>query len=232
ALMLRYFNMVSIHEIPTVWNVFAIIAILSMLSGNILALLQNNVKRILAYSSISHLGYLLVAFLASGTLSQQAVAFYLVAYFATTLSAFGVITLLSNPEEETEELHQYTALFWRRPWLAMIFVVALISLAGIPPSIGLVGKIFLAAAGVESSLWLLLIVLVVASVIGVYYYMRVVITMFRRPEEMELPEFSLAAGPIANLEGVVLTVLAVLVVGLGLYPVPVFAIIERLIAGI
>jgi NADH-quinone oxidoreductase subunit N len=232
ALMLRYFNLVGIHEMETVWNLFAIIAILSMLTGNILALLQNNVKRILAYSSISHLGYLLVAFLASGTLSQQAVAFYLVAYFATTLSAFGVITLLSNPEEESEELEQYAALFWRRPWLAIIFVVALISLAGIPPSIGLVGKIFLAAAGVESSLWLLLIVLVAASVIGVYYYMRVVITMFRRPEELELSEFSLAIGPIANLEGVVLTALAVLVVGLGLYPVPVFAIIERLIAGI
>lgn len=232
ALMLRYFNLVSIHEVTTVWSVFAIIAVLSMLTGNILALLQSNVKRILAYSSISHLGYLLVAFLASGTLSQQAVAFYLVAYFATTLSAFGVVTLLSNPEEETEELVQYTALFWRRPWLALIFVVALISLAGIPPSIGLVGKIFLAAAGVESSLWVLLIVLVVASVIGVYYYMRVVITMFRRPEEVELPEFSLSVGSIANLEGVVLAVLAVLVVGLGLYPVPVFSIIAKLIAGV
>jgi NADH-quinone oxidoreductase subunit N len=231
ALMLRYFNLVSIHDTQTVWNLFAIIAILSMLTGNILALLQNNVKRILAYSSISHLGYLLVAFLASGPFSQQAVAFYLVAYFATTLSAFGVVTLLSVPEKETEELDEYLALFWRRPWLAVIFVIALISLAGIPPSIGLVGKIFLAAAGVQSSLWLLLIVLVVASVIGVFYYMRVVITMFRRPEEMELPEFTLAAAPFSNVEGVVLAVLALLVVGLGLYPVPVLSIIERLIAG-
>jgi NADH-quinone oxidoreductase subunit N len=231
ALMLRYFNLVSIHDTQTVWNLFAIIAILSMLTGNILALLQNNVKRILAYSSISHLGYLLVAFLASGPFSQQAVAFYLVAYFATTLSAFGVVTLLSVPEKETEELDEYLALFWRRPWLAVIFVIALISLAGIPPSIGLVGKIFLAAAGVQSSLWLLLIVLVVASVIGVFYYMRVVITMFRRPEEMALPEFTLAAAPFTNVEGVVLAVLALLVVGLGLYPVPVLSIIERLIAG-
>jgi len=231
ALMLRYFNLVSIHDTQVVWNLFAIIAILSMLTGNILALLQNNVKRILAYSSISHLGYLLVAFLASGAFAQQAVAFYLVAYFATTLSAFGVVTLLSDPEKETEELDEYLALFWRRPWLAIIFVIALISLAGIPPSIGLVGKIFLAAAGVQSSLWLLLIVLVVASVIGVFYYMRVVITMFRRPEEMALPEFTLAAAPLSNVEGVVLAVLALLVVGLGLYPVPVLSIIERLIAG-
>ncbi len=230
ALMLRYFNLVSIHETTTVWSVFAIIAILSMLAGNILALLQNNVKRILAYSSISHLGYLMVAFLASGSFSQQAVAFYLVAYFTTTLSAFGVVTLLSNPENETEELDEYMALFWRRPWLALIFMIALISLAGIPPSIGLVGKIFLAAAGVQSSLWLLLIVLVGASVIGVFYYMRVVITMFRRTEE-ELPEFTLTPAPLANVEGVVLTALSVLVVGLGLYPVPVLTIISKLISG-
>jgi NADH-quinone oxidoreductase subunit N len=229
ALMLRYFNLVSIHDNQTLFTLFAAIAILSMLTGNILALLQNNVKRILAYSSISHLGYLMVAFLASGSISLEAVAFYLVAYFATTLSAFGAVTLLSTPEKETEELDEYLGLFWRRPWPAILFGVALISLAGIPPSIGLVGKIFLAFAGVQSSLWTLLFVLVGASVIGVFYYMRVVITMFRRPEEEELPELSLSASPLANLESVVLLVLAVLVVSLGIFPNPVLAIINRLI---
>ncbi|MEJ2350346.1 MAG: proton-conducting transporter membrane subunit [Anaerolineales bacterium] len=200
-----------------------------------LALLQRNVKRVLAYSSISHLGYLMVAFLASGDLSQQAVAFYLIAYFVTILSAFGVITLLSTPDKETEEWDAYNGLFWRRPWLATIFTVSLISLAGIPPSIGIIGKIYLAMAGVQSSLWVLLGVLVAGSVIGIFYYLGLVITMFRRLGEeegeeavelvpLQIPDFS-------KIESTTLVCLAVIIVALGLYPGPVFRIIAGLIGG-
>ncbi|HZD56468.1 MAG TPA: NADH-quinone oxidoreductase subunit N [Anaerolineales bacterium] len=235
ALLLRYYTHVSFYDNQALWSMFAIIAIASMLFGNILALLQRNVKRVLAYSSISHLGYLMVAFLASGDLSQQAVAFYLIAYFVTILSAFGVITLLSTPDKETEEWDAYTGLFWRRPWLATIFTVSLISLAGIPPSIGIIGKIYLAMAGVQSSLWVLLGVLVAGSVIGVFYYLGLVITMFRRPGEegaeeavelvpLQIPDFS-------RIESTALVCLAVIIVALGLYPGPVFRIIARLIGG-
>jgi NADH-quinone oxidoreductase subunit N len=193
----------------------------------VLALIQDNVKRILAYSSIAHLGYLLVAFLASGPAGQLAVAFYLVAYFATTLSAFGVVTIMSTPDREAEELGDYRGLFYRNPRLAVILTITLLSLAGIPPTAGLVGKIFIAAAGVQASLWLLLIVLVVASIIGVFYYMRIVITMFRRPEG-EAAQPALAGLPRAA--SVVLGALSVILVGLGIYPVPVMAIIERTVA--
>jgi len=227
ALLLRYFTPVPALERQGLVWVFTAIAILSMLGGNILALTQDNVKRILAYSSIAHLGYLLVAFLASGPAGQLAVAFYLVAYFATTLSAFGVVTVLSTPDDEAESLQAYQGLYYRRPWLAIIFTIALLSLAGIPPTAGLVGKIFIAAAGVQASLWLLLIVLVLASVIGVFYYMRIVITMFRRPE-VEAARPGMVGLPRAA--SVVLGVLSVILVGLGIYPVPVMRIIERTVA--
>ena len=97
ALLLRYFNQSGARNSSAVLLVFSIIAVASMFAGNLLALLQNNVKRILAYSSIAHLGYLIVAFEAGGSMAGSAVAFYLVAYFATMLGAFGVVTVLSTP---------------------------------------------------------------------------------------------------------------------------------------
>jgi NADH-quinone oxidoreductase subunit N len=238
ALMLRFFSRLPIVQIPTLWEIFAAISIASMLFGNIVALMQNDVKRILAYSSIAHLGYILVAFLASGVYAKNAVAFYLAAYFITTLIAFGVISALSKHDKEFVELEDYRGLFWKRPWQAILLTAALLSLAGIPPTAGIIGKIFLAAAGVESSLWLLLIVLVLGSVIGLFYYLRVVITMFRGKEELEeagampaTPELTvqLTQSPVSTFT---LIVLFLLLVGVGIYPTPLLSWISRLIAGL
>ncbi len=230
ALLLRYFSMAPLAQGSPLWDVFAAIAILSMLSGNILALFQKNVKRVLAYSSIAHLGYLLVPFLAGGSLAQPSVAFYLAAYFATTLSAFGVITVLSTAENEAEEMEAYRGLFWRRPWLAGLFTLALVSLAGLPPSAGLFGKIYISAAGVQSSLWALVLVLVIASVIGVFYYMGIALSLYRKPVEGEAEKP--AAPRLTSLRNVVLTVLGILVLGIGLYPTPLMAIVQSTIAGL
>lgn len=238
ALMLRFFSRLPIVQIPTLWEVFAAISIASMLFGNIVALMQNDVKRILAYSSIAHLGYILVAFLASGIYAKNAVAFYLAAYFITTLIAFGVISALSKHDKEFVELEDYRGLFWKRPWQSILLTAALLSLAGIPPTAGIIGKIFLAAAGVESSLWLLLIVLVLGSVIGLFYYLRIVITMFRGKEELEkagaMPEtpaltVQLTQSPFSAFT---LIVLFLLLVGVGIYPTPLLSWISRLIAGL
>lgn len=227
AVMLRYFIGVNFHDNPTLIGMFTIIAIASILVGNLLALTQNSVKRILAYSSIAHMGYLMVAFIAQGSLAQPAVAFYFVAYFATLLSAFGVITLLSHPDRDIDQLDDYRGLFWQRPWQAMPLAVAMVSLAGLPPSAGLIGKIYVAAAGVESNLWLLLIFMVIGSIIAVFYYLRVLITLFLRTEEktgepITYPIFS-------RIGSAVLIGLTILVIGLGIYPVPVFELIEAIV---
>jgi NADH-quinone oxidoreductase subunit N len=120
----------------------------------------------------------MVAFLASNALTTSSMTFYLVVYIITSLISFGVITLLSHPEKEFEDLEEYRGLFRRQRGPALFMGLALLSLASLPPTGGLVGKIFLAAAGVESSLWLLLAALVIGSVIGVFYYLRVMITIF------------------------------------------------------
>jgi NADH-quinone oxidoreductase subunit N len=200
-----------------------------MVVGNLLALLQNNLKRILAYSSIAHLGYLLVALLAAGPLALTAASYYLVAYFITILGAFGVITALSSGERDMDMLDEYRGLGWQRPWLAGTLTAMLLSLAGIPLTAGFIGKFYVLAAGIGSSLWVLVATLVVTSVIGLFYYLRVIMTMYSLPKAGAVEEAgrgretSLAAG-------VVLLALTVLLVWLGVYPVTLMDIIEVTVA--
>lgn len=226
ALILRYFTRVDVHAYGSLLLVFVLIAIASMVVGNLLALLQTNVKRILAYSSIAHLGYLLVAFLASGPLAVAAVAFYLVAYFVTTLGAFAVITLLSGKERDADRIEDYRGLFQSHPWLAGVFTAMLLSLAGIPLTVGFVGKVYLVSAGVSSALWLLAVVLVLTSAIGLFYYLRVIIAMYMAPAG----EAAIHAPSSLPLPGaVVLGVLSFLLIALGIYPTPLIQLIEAMV---
>ncbi len=201
--------------------VFTIIAALSMFVGNFLALRENNVKRILAYSSIAHLGYLLVAFVAGGTLAARAVSFYLVAYFATTLAAFAVVAALSTPEKEADMVDDYTGLAARSPWLAGVFTASLLSLAGLPLTAGFVGKFIILSAGAGGQLWTLIILLAVNGTISVFYYLRIVSAMFRKREGA--PETAVAQPPM--VAGVAIAVLTLVVVALGLYPSPMLSLI-------
>ena len=225
GLFLRLFTHITIENGSGLWNVIALIAIASMLIGNVLALSQNNVKRILAYSSIAHFGYLLVAFLAGSLLASSAMTFYLVVYIFTSLVAFGVISVLSVPQNEFEDLQTYYGLFRQRPAYAVLLTLSLLSLASLPPTGGLVGKILLAAAGVQASLWLPLAALVIGSVIGVFYYLRIVIAMFRQPE---------AEGPVSvpfinRAANLTLTLLSIVLVILGVYPAPLLRWIEGVV---
>lgn len=180
ALLIRFFDQSGVRNDSSILLVFSIIAIASMIAGNLLALLQNNVKRILAYSSIAHLGYLVVAFEAGGPFGRSAVAFYLVAYFVTMLGAFGVVTVLSRPGDDLGDLNGYRGLFWRRPVLASVFTVMLLSLASIPLTAGFIGEFYLVAAGASGSLWALVIILVASSAIGLFYYLRIVLALYSR----------------------------------------------------
>ena len=157
--------------------------IASMCAGNLLALLQTNVKRILAYSSIAHFGYVLVAFLAGGTDGDRGGELYLVAYTVTILGAFGIVTVLSGSERDADDLEDYRGLFWRRPVIAGVFTAALLSLAGIPATMGFLGKFYVLAAGAAAAAWPLIIILVVTSVAGLFYYLRIVVALYSAPPE-------------------------------------------------
>lgn len=182
-LLVRFFITVDGYQYkPLVWT-FMVLAVASMFVGNFLALRQDNVKRVLAYSSIAHMGYIMVAFLAGEGLGVEAVCFYLVAYFATSLGAFGIIALLSDEDRDAERMDDYRGLLWKRPLIATAFITMLLSLAGIPLTAGFVGKYYLIAAGVNVELWTLVVILAVNSVIGLYYYIKIIAVMFESPRE-------------------------------------------------
>jgi NADH-quinone oxidoreductase subunit N len=229
GLLIRFFMEVDGFRYPTLMTIFTIVAISSMIAGNLLALFQKNVKRILAYSSISHLGYLLVAFLAGNQMGVEAVTFYLVAYFITTVGAFGVVAMLSDQERDAERLEDYRGLLWRRPWTATVFTAMLLSLAGIPLTAGFVGKFYILAAGVNTQLWLLVSMLVLNSVVGLYYYIKVIAVMFLQPEAMEV-EPRRRLRPSIYLASVgTLAVLTLLLLGIGLYPTLLVNLIDSLL---
>jgi NADH-quinone oxidoreductase subunit N len=230
ALLVRFLAGVGQGAYRPIFAAIAVLAIASMLAGNLLALLQRDVKRMLAYSSIAHLGYLLVAFLANEGLALTAAAFYLVAYVVTTLAAFGIVIVLSPADGDASDLEAYQGLFWRRPWLAAVLAVSLFSLAGMPLTAGFFGKLYLVAAGVGSELWLLVIVLLLGSAIGLYYYLRWIVVMYR---QAGLEGEAAPPAPALPLTGGAILGLLVLVVAwLGVYPAPLLDLIEAVVAGL
>ena len=227
GLLLRYFHGPDIALNSSLFLVFSIISAASMFAGNLLALFQNNVKRVLAYSSIAHLGYLLVAFLASGELVITAVTFYLVAYFVTLLGAFGVVIMLSNGDGEADTISHFRSLAWRRPWMAGVFTAFILSLAGIPLTTGFIGKFYLLSAGVRSSLWFLVLMLVINSAIGLFYYLRIVLAMFQAPDTGATNKAIINAHP-APAGSIMLALLLLSLLWLGVYPGPLIEIIRQL----
>lgn len=179
AFMLRYFAAPDSDIFTTLFNAFSLVAVASMFVGNLLALRQRNVKRLLAYSSISHVGYLAVAFLAGGTAALEAGSAYLAAYFIASLGTFGVVTLRSAEQSgpDCEDLEHYRGLLFRRPLLGAVFALMLFSLAGLPLTAGFIGKLYLLTAGLQANAWILLGALIINSGLGLYYYLRLALAV-------------------------------------------------------
>jgi NADH-quinone oxidoreductase subunit N len=178
AVLLRFAQVIGLQQYPLAIVLFSAIAIISMVVGNLLALQQQNIKRLLAYSSIAHFGYLIVAFLPGNKEGVEASVFYLLAYSITLLAAFGVVTVLSTRQKDAEDLALYQGLFWRKPVAALVLTIAFLSLAGIPLTAGFIGKFYVLSSGVQQGLWFPVVMLVVTSVIGLYYYLRIISTLF------------------------------------------------------
>ena len=212
--------------------ILAVMAVLSMIVGNLLALLQDSVKRILAYSSIAHAGYLMIGLLALAALADRAMPvetslMFLAGYVAMTLTAFAAVAALSPASRpgDADRVADYRGLFWRRPMLAAALAVALLSLAGIPLTAGFIAKFYLFAAGVEGALWGLIWALILGSAISIYYYLKVLFAMTERTEQDEPP----AASALGTATAVVL---ALAVVALGTYPTSLINAVQRIVAAL
>jgi NADH-quinone oxidoreductase subunit N len=191
------------------------VAALTMTLGNVVALAQSNLKRMLAYSSIAHVGYMLMGLVAGGPQGAGAVLFYLLAYTFTTVGAFGVIGLCARAGEEAVEVGDYAGLARRHPVLAATLGLFLLSLIGIPPLAGFVSKFYLFGSAVRAGYIWLTVIAVLNSAIAAYYYLRVIVYMYMREPEGE----GVAVAP-SLAGGLALTIALVGIVLLGLVPAP------------
>jgi NADH-quinone oxidoreductase subunit N len=182
------------HQLVTI---VAVLSAASMIVGNLFGLAQKNLKRMLAYSSIAHAGYMLVGIASGISLGEQGILFYLVSYALTNLGAFGVVSILEKEDGEHVAYEDYAGMGTRKPVLAALLSMFMFSLTGVPPFSGFVGKYYLFASAVESNLTWLAILGVITSLISAYYYLRVVVYMyFRDPVETEvvsIPRFAMVS---------------------------------------
>jgi NADH-quinone oxidoreductase subunit N len=211
AILIRFFFIIRGFNNHYLFIAISAISILSMFVGNILAIRQKNIKRLLGYSSIANMGYLIIILLTGSYKGIQASIFYLISYFITTLGAFGVITLLSTNEYEAEKIEDFKGLFWKRPWIAIVFTLSLLSLAGIPVTAGFIAKFYVILEGMKAGLMVLIISMIINSVIGLYYYLRIITMLFSTASDTKLTELSL----IGNIS---LSFIGISILILGIYP--------------
>lgn len=155
-----------------------VLSVLSMVLGNVVAIAQTSIKRMLAYSSIAHMGYMLMGFLAANPNGYSAAMFYAIAYVLTSLTSFGMILLLSRAGFEADRLEDFRGLNQRSPWWAFMMLLAMFSLAGIPPTIGFYAKLTVIQAAVDAGFIWLAVVAVMTSLVGAFYYLRIVKLMY------------------------------------------------------
>jgi NADH-quinone oxidoreductase subunit N len=179
--------------------VLSVIAALTMIGGSVLGVLQSNIKRMLAYSSIAHAGYLLLGIVAANSAGKAAILFYLLAYAVANLGALGIVALLGTAEHQHDQLRDFAGLWQSRPGLAGLMTVFLLSLGGFPPTAGFIGKWYIFNAAVQDGHYWLAIIGVLTSVVSVFFYLRVVVMMYMTDEAAALPRPRVSAASMLAL---------------------------------
>lgn len=229
AAFIRFLLDTGLNQQHIISDLLILASVLSIIVGNLLALMQKNLKRILGYSSIAHFGYLLIAVVAGGHFSQEVIAVYLLAYILTNVCVMGVISLFSSPfsSKDADMLEDYRGLFWRRPYLTAVLTPMMLSLAGVPLTAGFIGKFYVVMSGVDAHLWGLLAALVLGSALGIYYYLRVIVTLYLPATAPYAMDASSDWGH--RLGGIMVILTTLLVVAMGVYPQPIIDIIRAIL---
>ena len=173
-------------DMSSSWEILlSIIAVLSMIVGNLGAIMQTNIKRMLAFSSVSHAGYILMAVIAKSSLGSSSMLFYMLTYAFMTFGVFGIIIILGRKGEENLEIQNYSGLAYKHPVIALSMTIFLLSLGGLPPFAGFVAKFYLFSAAIQEGLLTLVIIAVLNSAISFYYYLKIVVFMYMKEPEAE-----------------------------------------------
>ena len=211
AAFLRIF-MEALPNLQVEWSgVIIVLAMLTMTVGNVIAIAQTSIKRMLAYSSIAHAGYILIGLAAANNDGVSSAMLYLLVYCVMNIGAFGAVILAKTEDGESLVISDYAGLGIRKPLLAMFMTIMLLSLAGFPPTAGFVGKFYIFKSAVQAGHIWLVIVGAVNTAISAFYYLRVVVTMYMREPEEELP---FASYPSTLVVGLVLAAIGVLLIGI------------------
>jgi NADH-quinone oxidoreductase subunit N len=219
AIFARIFY-VGFHDFHVDWNnVFATIAALSMIVGNLAAITQNNIKRLLAYSSIGHAGYVMLGIISLNAYGIRGVLLYSVVYVFATLGIWATVLMMRRHEYAGERVDDFEGLHKRAPFWAFAMFIFLLSLGGIPPTAGFLGKYYLFAAAVQSGYGWLAIIAVLMSAVSMFYYLRIVVAMYLREGREAEFQFS---GPLRLVGGIALIVTLVF----GVLPAPLISQVE------
>jgi NADH-quinone oxidoreductase subunit N len=210
---------------PLVWGVAAV----TMVIGTVVGVAQTSVKRMLAYSSIAHGGYLLLALIAGNDTGKGAVLFYLLVYAVTNLGAFGIISVLETREQANDQVTDYAGLWTRHPMLALLMTFFLLSLGGFPPLGGFIAKWYVFTAAIQAGYTWLAIIGVLTSVVSVFFYLRVIVMMYMTPADADV-RTTLPGVP--QLAGLAIIVSALIVLYLGVLPTQVMEWAASSITGI
>jgi NADH-quinone oxidoreductase subunit N len=210
AIIVTFFAVFSDQVQNTFEPYLSAIAVLSMLFGSIVAIAQDDIKRMLAYSSISHAGYMTIGLAAGNYEGVAGIIFYLTAYTFMNLGAFGIVAIIEGKNETNLSINSYAGLASQHPMLSAMLAVFMFSLAGIPPFAGFFGKYYVFFAAIKADLVWLAIVGVFSSVISVYFYLRIVVLMYFKDAESEISLSNHSSGLLA----VIISVLLVIVLGL------------------
>jgi NADH-quinone oxidoreductase subunit N len=203
------------------WEILlCVVSVLSMFIGNFGAIMQSNIKRLLAFSSVAHVGYLLIAIIAKNSLSSSSLMFYMLTYAFMVFGTFGIVILLGRKGEENLELENYSGLAYKHPVIAMTMTIFLLSLGGLPPLAGFVAKFFIFSAALKEGYIILVIIAVLNSAISFYYYLKVIVFMYMKEP---VKEFHISLTPMTLL---VIAISAFGTIQLGIFPDPIIALAQ------
>ena len=211
----------AMPELSYSWEILlCIVSVLSMFIGNLGAIMQTNIKRLIAFSSVSHVGYLLIAIIAKSSLSSSSLMFYMLTYAFMIFGVFGIVILLGRKGEENLEIENYSGLAYKHPVIALTMTIFLLSLGGLPPLAGFVAKFYIFSAALKEGYLILVIIAVLNSAISLYYYLKVIVFMYMKEP---VKPFNITLSPMTLL------VIAISVFGtiqLGIYPDPIISLAQ------
>ena len=222
AAFIRIF-MDALPDLEPQWNgIIILLAMITMTGGNIIAIAQTNIKRMLAYSSIAHAGYILIGLAAANNDGKSSAMLYLLIYCVMNIAAFGAVILAKNADGESLLISDYTGLGFRKPLIGLFLTLMLLSLAGFPPTAGFVGKFYIFKSAVQSGHVWLVIIGAINTAISAFYYLRVVVTMY-----MNEPEEELEFNPYPSTLVLGLVIASIVVLLIGILPSPLLSTVKN-----